>query len=99
MAALVEVHNEAEVKKALASCARLIGINNRNLSNFAVSLATTLRLRPLLPQETIVVSESGIFSRDDIVALKAAHINAVLVGEALVKSPDPAAKIRELING
>lgn len=96
MAALVEVHSEAEVKKALSLGARIIGINNRNLATLTVSLATTLRLRPLLPQGAIVVSESGICTEDDIRALKAAHINAILVGESLVRSPDPAAKIREL---
>ena len=99
LAALVEVHNEAETKKALASGARLIGINNRNLANFTVSLATTLRLRPLLPPEAIVVSESGISSREDVVALRSVHINAILVGEALVRSPDPEGRVRELING
>ncbi|HEX78347.1 MAG TPA: indole-3-glycerol phosphate synthase TrpC [Dehalococcoidia bacterium] len=97
MAALVEVHSEAEVKRALAAGARLIGINNRDLADFTVSLATTLRLRPLLPQETIVVSESGISTPEDVQALRSAHVHAILVGEALVRSPDPEAKVRELV--
>ncbi len=97
MSALVEVHNEEELKKALAAQARLIGINNRNLADFSVDLKTTLRLRPLIPLSTVVVSESGIHSRADLLDLQAAKVNAVLVGEALVTTPNPAAKIKELL--
>jgi indole-3-glycerol phosphate synthase len=96
MAALVEVHSEPEVEKALEAKGNPIGINNRNLADFGVDLGTTLKLRPLIPSDVTVVSESGIKSYADIVALHAAGINAVLVGEALVSSPDPEAKIREL---
>ena len=96
MAALVEVHSEPEVKRALDAKANPIGINNRNLADFGVDLGTTLELRPLIPPEVTVVSESGIKSYADVSALQAAGINAVLVGETLVSSPDPEAKLREL---
>jgi len=96
MSALVEVHSESEVKKALEAKGNPIGINNRNLADFSVDLGTTLRLRPLIPPDVTVVSESGIKSYADVIALKNAGVNAVLVGEALVTSPDPEAKLREL---
>jgi len=96
MAALVEVHSEPEVKRALDAKANPIGINNRNLADFGVDLGTTLKLRPLIPPDVAVVSESGIKSYADVSALQAAGINAVLVGETLVSSPDPEAKLREL---
>jgi len=96
MAALVEVHSEPEVKRALQAKANLIGINNRNLADFEVDLGTTLKLRPLIPADVAVVSESGIKSCADVSALEAAGINAVLVGETLVSSPDPEAKLKEL---
>jgi len=96
MAALSEVHTEPEVKRALGAGANLVGINNRNLADFGVDLGTTLKLRPLIPPDVAVVSESGIKSYADISALQAAGINAVLVGETLVSSPDPEAKLREL---
>jgi indole-3-glycerol phosphate synthase len=84
------------VQKALDAGASLIGINNRNLADFSVDLGTTLKLRPLIPSPITVVSESGIKSYADIVALRAAGIDAVLVGETLVSSPDPEAKLKEL---
>ena len=96
MAALVEVHSEPEVKMALSARASPIGINNRNLADFSVDLGTTLKLRPLIPPDVIVVSESGIKSYADIATLQAAGVNAVLVGETLVTSPDPESKLREL---
>jgi indole-3-glycerol phosphate synthase len=96
MAALVEVHSEPEVEEALEAKANPIGINNRNLADFSVDLGTTLKLRPLIPPDVTVVSESGIKSYADISALRAVGINAVLVGETLVSSPDPEAKLREL---
>ena len=96
MVALVEVHSEPEVGRALEAEANLIGINNRNLADFSVDLTTTLKLRPLIPPHIIVVSESGIKSKADISILQAVGINAVLVGETLVTSPDPEAKLREL---
>ncbi|HEX74990.1 MAG TPA: indole-3-glycerol phosphate synthase TrpC [Dehalococcoidia bacterium] len=97
MSALIEVHDETDIEKALDAEACLIGINNRNLADFSVNLETTLRLRPLIPEHATVVSESGIQSAADIARLKAAGINAILVGEALVTSPDPVAKIKQLL--
>lgn len=97
MSALVEVHNELEVEKALAVKASLVGINNRNLADFSTDLNTTFRLLPLLPASSIVVSESGIKSRADVLALQEAGVKAILVGEALVTSADPKSRIRELM--
>jgi indole-3-glycerol phosphate synthase len=97
LAALVEVHDEAETERALKiSGIRLIGINNRNLSTFEVSLETTERIRPMIPNEITLVAESGIFNAEDVARLQKAGIDAILVGEALVTAPDIAAKVREL---
>ena len=93
----VEVHNEAEVERALNSSAEIIGINNRDLDTFNVDINTTRRLRPLIPKERIVVSESGISCREDIEKLKEWGVSAVLVGEALVTASSIPAKIKELI--
>jgi indole-3-glycerol phosphate synthase len=94
---LVEVHNEAEISRALLSGAKIIGINNRDLSTMSVDINTTRRLRPLLPEQQTVVSESGIKSQQDVEKLKEWEVNAVLVGEALVTTDDIPAKMRELI--
>ncbi len=94
--ALVEVHNRREVAQALDAGATLIGINNRDLHSFSVSLETSLELRPLIPAGVVVVAESGIHSPEDIALLKAAGVDAVLVGESLVTAPDIAARVREL---
>jgi len=94
---LVEVHNEGEVERAVLSEAEIIGINNRDLNTFTVDITTTRRLQPLIPQEKIVVSESGIKSRRDIEKLREWGVDAVLVGEALVTAGDVRAKIKELI--
>ena len=94
---LVEAHNEAEIDQALHAEAQVIGINNRDLSTFAVDINTTRRLRPLLPEQQIVVSESGISSRLDVEKLKGWGVNAILVGEALVTTADIKAKIEELM--
>lgn len=94
---LVEVHNEAEAERALKLkdiC--LIGINNRDLSTFNVSLATTERIRPMIPAEIAVVAESGIFTAADVERLAQADVDAILVGEALVTADDIGAKVREL---
>ncbi len=96
---LVEVHNENEVERALKlKDVRLIGVNNRNLTTFDVSLETTERLRPMIPDEIAVVAESGIFTARDVERLVNANVDAILVGEALVTSDDIAAKVRELLN-
>jgi len=96
---LVEVHDEGELEAAAALGARLLGINNRDLKTFRTDLATTERLAPRAPAGALVVSESGIASRADIRRVAAAGARAVLVGEALSRSGDPAAKIRELLSG
>jgi indole-3-glycerol phosphate synthase len=103
MAAVVEVHDEAEVAIALASRAPLIGINNRNLHDFTVSLETTLRLGRQVPAEVCLVAESGIFTAEDVARLAGVEregggrgVDAVLVGEALVTAPDVGAKVKEL---
>ncbi|MQF69970.1 indole-3-glycerol phosphate synthase TrpC, partial [SAR202 cluster bacterium AD-804-J14_MRT_500m] len=94
--ALVEVHDKAEVEVAIAGGAEFIGINNRDLRTFETDLSVTERLAHLVPEEKMLVSESGIFTADDIIRLYNAKVNAVLVGEALVTAPDVGAKVREL---
>jgi indole-3-glycerol phosphate synthase len=97
MSCLVEVHNKAEVEIALKSRAKIIGINNRDLNTFSVDMATTERLRPLIPPDRIIVSESGIKERTDIERLSRLGIDAVLIGESLMSAPDIAARMRELL--
>ncbi len=97
LTALVEVHDEAETERALKiPNIQLIGINNRNLATFEVTLATTERLRPMIPSNITVVAESGIFTAADVQRLANANIDAILVGEALVTAEDIPAKVREL---
>ncbi len=97
LTALVEVHDEAETERALKiPSIQLIGINNRNLATFEVSLTTTERLRPMIPADITVVAESGIFTAADVQRLEKANVDAILVGEALVTSEDIPAKVREL---
>ena len=98
MAALVEVHDEREVERALTAGAEVIGVNNRDLRTFEVDLATAERLRPLVPAEKTVVAESGILNREDVRQLEELGVHAVLIGEALVTTADPGAKIRELMS-
>lgn len=93
---LVEVHDEAELARALAAGARLIGINNRDLSTFRTDLEVTRRLAGRVPPECTVVAESGIFTREDVERVGAWGAHAVLVGEALVREADVGAKVREL---
>jgi indole-3-glycerol phosphate synthase len=95
---LVEVHNEEELIKALLAGAEIIGINNRDLNTFETDTNVTRRLRMLIPAENIVVSESGINSRDDMKKMKECKVNAVLVGEALVTANDIPAKMKELMS-
>ncbi len=94
---LVEVHTEAELGKVLDTPATLLGINNRDLHTFETDLETTLRLRPLIPDDRTDISESGDESRADVRRLEDAGVDAVLVGEALVKSEDIGKKIKELM--
>lgn len=97
MHCLLEVHDEAELKRALVCDARLIGINNRNLQTLEVDINVTKRLRPHIPPGRIVVSESGIKGRDDIQKLKDWGVDAVLIGETLVTADDIPARIKELL--
>ncbi len=97
MQCLVEVHDEAELEGALQTGARVIGINNRDLRTFSVDLTTTKRLRPLVPPDRIVVSESGIRNRADVQRLRGWGVDAILVGEALVTADDVAARMKEFL--
>jgi indole-3-glycerol phosphate synthase len=97
MECLVEVHDEDEVDRALAVGARIIGINNRDLRTFEVSLDTTLRLLPRIPAGRLVVSESGVQRRADMELLADAGVAAVLVGTSLMRAEDPGQKLRELM--
>lgn len=96
MAALVEVHNRAELDAAVASGADLIGVNNRDLATFEVTLDTSLRLAEHMPEGALLVSESGIHDASDIATLRAAGYHAFLVGEHLMKSGDPETALRRL---
>jgi indole-3-glycerol phosphate synthase len=96
MVALVEVHNESELQRALALSPRVIGINNRDLHTFEVRLETTERLRPKVPDAITIVAESGIHTAADVTRLANTGVDAMLVGESLVRAPDVGAKAREL---
>jgi len=97
MASLVEVHTSEELDVALEIGARIIGINNRDLRTFETKLDTTLGLAPRVPADRILVSESGIFTRADVERLMGAGVDAILVGESLMREPDPGTKVRELL--
>jgi indole-3-glycerol phosphate synthase len=97
MTPLVEVHDQHDLARAVAAGASLIGINNRDLSDFSVDLLTTEYLAPLVPDDATLVSESGIATREDVERVARAGARAVLVGETLMRSTDPAATIRELL--
>jgi indole-3-glycerol phosphate synthase len=96
MVALIEVHTEAEMERALKLDPRLVGINNRDLHTFVVDLNVTQRLAALAPADVTLVAESGIFTAADVEAMAAAGVDAILVGESIVKAPDAAAQIRAL---
>ena len=96
MAVLVEVHDEVELARALKLKTPLIGVNNRNLKTFEVSLDTTLRLMQQVPADRLLVTESGIRNREDVLRMGAAGVNAFLVGEAFMLAPDPGAALAEL---
>ena len=97
MDALVEVHDERELERALAADSRLIGINNRNLNDFTLSLETTFRLRQMVPAGIPVVSESGITTAADMRRLKAAGVTAALIGESLMRSGEHGTLLEELL--
>ncbi|MBV2091828.1 MAG: indole-3-glycerol phosphate synthase TrpC [Candidatus Thiodiazotropha sp. (ex Ctena orbiculata)] len=96
MDVLIEVHDEAELHRTLALDNRLIGINNRNLRSFEVTLDTTLGLLDQIPEDRIVVTESGILDQQDVKRMRSHQVNAFLVGEAFMRADDPGARLREL---
>ena len=96
LSALVETHDESEIADAVNCGARIIGVNNRNLSDFTVDTGNSRRMRELVPENIIFVSESGVKDANDIELLRQAGANAVLIGEALMKAPDKQAKLAEL---
>ncbi len=98
MAVLVEVHDGLELEAALQLQTPLLGINNRNLRTFEVSLETTLGLLPRIPAERIVVTESGILSRGDVIRMRESDVHAFLVGEAFMRAPEPGEALAALFN-
>lgn len=96
LSALVEVHDEAEVRMALNAGARVIGVNNRNLKDFSVDTENSRRLRDLIPKDVLFVSESGVGSAQDIERLREIGVDAVLVGETLMRAADKKTKLAEL---
>ena len=96
MDVLIEVHNKEELERALAVPNRLIGINNRDLHTFEVKLEHTWDLLPLIPQDRLVVTESGILTRADVAAMQSHGVNAFLVGEAFMREEDPGQALRQL---
>jgi indole-3-glycerol phosphate synthase len=97
LACLVEVHDEFELERALNAGARIVGVNNRDLKTFVTTLETTFRLRSQVPNGVLCVSESGIASREDAERLERAGVDAMLVGESLMRSGDIKGKVRELL--
>ncbi len=96
MAVLVEVHDAAELDRALRLSTPLLGINNRNLRTFETTLDTTLALLPRIPADRIVVTESGILAPADVARMRNAGVHAFLVGEAFMRAPDPGAELARL---
>ena len=96
MAVLVEVHDEAELERALKLRTPLIGINNRNLNTFELSLDTTLRLMGRVPADRLLITESGITTPDDVKCMRDANVNAFLVGEAFMRADDPGVALEKL---
>jgi indole-3-glycerol phosphate synthase len=99
LAVLVEVHTEHELGRAIGAGADLIGVNQRDLTTFAVDDRLAARLREQMPDDVVTVAESGIRDERDVARLFAAGYDALLVGESLVTSPDPTAAVRQLLRG
>lgn len=98
LSALVEAHDADEVRRALKCGARMIGVNNRNLKDFSVDTSNSKRLRALVPENVIFVAESGVQTKDDVAILADAGVNAILVGESLMRAEDKSAKLNSLRN-
>jgi indole-3-glycerol phosphate synthase len=96
MDALVETHSAGEVERALIAGARVVGVNNRDLDTLVTDVTLAPRLRPMVPKECVFVAESGISTSEDMARLQDAGVDAVLIGEALLRAPDPGVRLREL---
>jgi indole-3-glycerol phosphate synthase len=96
MGVLVEVHDAEELNAALKLKTAMLGINNRNLRSFAVSLQTTLDLLPRIAPDKLVITESGILAQDDVKRMRDADVHAFLVGEAFMRAPEPGVELRRL---
>ena len=93
----METHDRAEVERALAAGARIIGVNHRDLRTFQMDMTLATNLRPLIPADRVLVAESGLRTPDDVKRMQAAGINAILVGTGLMALPDPGLALRELL--
>jgi indole-3-glycerol phosphate synthase len=96
LSAIAEAHDEREIECAAGAGARIIGVNNRNLKDFTVDFSNSIRLRSLIPEDMIFVAESGVRTRADVELLRAHKVNAVLIGETLMRAPDKRAMLDEL---
>ena len=96
LSALVEAHDENEIRSAVSAGARIIGVNNRNLRNFTVDVHNSEHLRALVPENILFVAESGIQTAKDVEVLRQAHVNGVLIGETLMRAPDKKAMLDQL---
>jgi indole-3-glycerol phosphate synthase len=99
LSAIVETHDADEIKTALDAGAEIIGVNNRNLADFTVDIENSIRLRSLVGDDVVFISESGIKTKEDVTRLKENNVDAVLIGETLMRSEDKKSMIFELKNG
>ena len=99
LSAIVETHDANEIKTALDAGAEIIGVNNRNLADFTVDIENSIRLRSLVGDDVVFISESGIKTKEDVTRLKENNVDAVLIGETLMRSEDKKSMIFELKNG
>lgn len=98
MEALVEAHDADEVARAVAAGARVVGVNNRDLRTFHMNMDLAVSMRPRVPEDCVMVAESGIRTAEDVRRMRAAKVDAILVGESLMQAPDPALALRELLS-